>query len=162
MSNERALRLRLEHFVKQNVHYAIFDKLSEDSTNRFYEKMTILFCKEYSPTATYGIKKAEVKTALIEMIARLNKGLVIDLNNENYYVYKSFLNTHYIVRASTKKAAIETAGLATKYNVPASKQSFQQIAGIRGGSFVMSTGELIEIDEPYLNTINIFETEAPK
>lgn len=158
--DQRYLRIQMENFAKWRVDYRVLDKLPDESWDRFYEKMTILICKEYSPTRNYGIKKAEVKEMFIDILIRLNKGFQVDLRKDNYYVYKTFPDNYRLVYARTKKAAKETAQLASIGDSPSNMQSFQRIALIKDDHVVTEKGDKFELN-PFLHTINIVETEVP-
>lgn len=110
MDHYEKLELYMEVFVKYAVDYHVFEAMPEENTQKFIEKMTIDFCKRYSPTTSYGVAKKEIRVMFCDVFNYLNNPKhTFDLNTKNIYVYTSVkpFNKNKLIVAPTKKKAIE-------------------------------------------------------
>ncbi|WJH30471.1 hypothetical protein N6H13_07450 [Paenibacillus sp. CC-CFT742] len=54
--------------VRRNIVMSTATKMDDTRLYRLIEKTAISICKEYSPTKNYGIKKAEIRAAILALI----------------------------------------------------------------------------------------------
>lgn len=158
--DRRKFVILVESFIKRNVDYSILEKLDEDGMRRFIEKFTIEICKGYSPKRLYGISKDEVRELVIDILAYLQRTLVLDVNKLYSYVNPS--GAYRLVIAKTKKEAIEIAGslgfdgMSETYGKKNSFEKVLKVIKTDDGEGVMTVSGDIRPVNVFYGTINLF------